>query len=419
MKNFFKIWMAALLLVGAVGCEYDDDELWDKVNDLEEQVQQNKETIATLQALVEALNQGKVIMNVEQTEEGYKLTFSDGSTVVVNHGKDGQDGQDGQNGQDGDSFFQSVVVTGDSVIITLSDGRTIELPLLQRETAIYATGSDGTQGVYWRNGVATVLKSPISETAKWTRGKAITVVDGDVYVAGYETRTVILWINGEPTALTDNTVDVSVHDMAIVGNDIYIVGAYNSDPVYWLNGEMKTLGSMGEIRSVEVDGTDVYMSGSDNGMAVYWKNGERVALSTDPWTYADAYGISVADGNIFAAGYYDSEAATWLNGTMTQLTNDWNYAQCRCCMISGTDYYAAGNDGYNPVYWINGTMTTLETCNSFGTVIGIEQVGDTIYMNGICDNQAVIWVNGEKQVLAEATTGPSAYGLYVVEEIVE
>ena len=88
-------------------------------------------------------------------------------------------------------------------------------------------------------------------------------------------------------------------------------------------------------------------------------------------------------------------------------------------MISGTDYYAAGNDGYNPVYWINGTMTTLETCNSFGTVIGIEQVGDTIYMNGICDNQAVIWVNGEKQVLAEATTGPSAYGLYVVEEIVE
>ena len=416
MKNIFKIWMAALLLVGAVGCEYDDAALWDKVNDLEEQVEQNKETIATLQALVEALNQGKVIMNVEQTEEGYKLVFSDGSAVEVKHGKDGANGE---HGQEGDSFFKSVVITGDSVIITLADGRTIELPLLQRETAIYATGSDGTQGVYWRNGVATVLKSPISETPKWTRGKAITVVDGDVYVAGYETRTAILWINGEPTTLTDNTVDVSVHDMAIVGKDIYIVGAYNANPVYWLNGEMKTLGSTGEIRSVVVDGTDVYMSGSDNGMAAYWKNGERVALSTDPWTYADAYDICIADGNVYAAGYYDSEAATWLNGKMTQLTNDWNYAQCRSCTISGTDYYAAGNDGYNPVYWINGTMTTLETCNSFGTVTCIEKVGDKIYMSGISDKQAVVWVNGEKQVLAEANTGPSAYDLYVIEEIIK
>ena len=145
MKNIFKIWMAALLLVGAVGCEYDDAALWDKVNDLEEQVEQNKETIATLQALVEALNQGKVIMNVEQTEEGYKLVFSDGSTVEV---KNGKDGENGEQGPEGDSFFKSVVITGDSVIITLADGRTIELPLLQRETAIYATGSDGTQGVY-------------------------------------------------------------------------------------------------------------------------------------------------------------------------------------------------------------------------------------------------------------------------------
>lgn len=385
MKNLFKMWMAALLLVGAVGCEYDDGELWDKVNDLEELVNENKETIATLQSLMEALNQGKVIMNVEQTEDGYKLTFSDGSSVEVKNGKDGEngkdgangaDGKDGANGKDGDSFFQSVVITGDSVIITLSDGSTIELPLMQRETAIYATGSDGTQGVYWRNGVPTVLKSPISETAKWTRGKSITVVDGDVYVAGYETRTAIVWKNGEPTALTDNTVDVSVHDMAVVGDDIYVVGAYNYAPTYWLNGEKVELGRSGEIRSIVVDGTDIYMAGNDNGLATYWKNGEAVALTDDPWSAADVSELLLADGSIYAAGYYDSEAAMWKDGQMTLLTNDWNYAQCRCCCMAGGNFYAAGNDGYNPAYW----------------------------------------VNGEPTVLAEATTGPCIYAIYVAGE---
>ena len=40
-------------------------------------------------------------------------------------------------------------------------------------------------------------------------------------------------------------------------------------------------------------------------------------------------------------------------------------------------------------------------------------------MSGISDKQAVIWINGEKQVLAEANTGPSTYDLHVVEEIIK
>lgn len=413
MKNLFKLWVAALLLVGAVGCEYDDGELWNKVNDLEEQINENRDTIETLQELVNALNQGKVILSVEPTENGYKLIFSDGSSVEI---KNGEKGQDGSNG---DAYFKSVEVTEDSVIITLSTGETIELPLVKREIVVYATGADGTQGVYWRNGVATVLKSPISETAKWTRGKSITVVDGDVYVAGYETRTAIVWKNGEPTALTDNTVDLSVNDMAIIGNDIYVVGAYDYEPVYWKNGEMTKLGGQGEIRSICVDGADIYMAGNSDGMAAYWKNGQLVQLSKDPWTVAEVYELFVANGSIYAAGYYDSEAAVWLNGTMTQLTNDWNYAQCRCCYVSGTNYYAAGNDGYNPVLWTNGTMSRLATCSDFGTVMGATMYDDTLYLCGCSDDQAVIWANGVPTVLAEAKTGPSAYALYVTQEVVK
>lgn len=47
--------------------------------------------ITTLQSLVDALNQGKVITNTEQTSDGYTLTFSDGSTVSIKNGKNGTD----------------------------------------------------------------------------------------------------------------------------------------------------------------------------------------------------------------------------------------------------------------------------------------------------------------------------------------
>lgn len=133
MKHLLNVWMAALLLTGVAGCEYDDEALWNKVNELEEQVDQNSQTIATLQQLIDALNQGKVIMSVEQTAEGYTLHFSDGSAVSIHHGKDGADGQDGTNG---DSYFQSVEVTDDSVIITLSDGTVIELPLMKEDIRV-------------------------------------------------------------------------------------------------------------------------------------------------------------------------------------------------------------------------------------------------------------------------------------------
>jgi len=133
MKHLLNVWMAALLLTGVAGCEYDDEALWNKVNELEEQVDQNSQTIATLQQLIDALNQGKVIMSVEQTAEGYTLHFSDGSAVSIHHGKDGADGQDGTNG---DSYFQSVEVTDDSVIITLSDGTVIELPLMKENIRV-------------------------------------------------------------------------------------------------------------------------------------------------------------------------------------------------------------------------------------------------------------------------------------------
>ena len=157
MKKFFIFCVAALAATAFTACEYDDSELWNKVNGLEEQVAGNTADIAALSALVDALNNGKVITNTEQTEDGYTLTFSDGSTVTLRNGDKGDKGDKGDRGDggaSGDSLFESIEETDDAVIITLTDGRIItllkkkeyELRILTFEDEDYL-GSEGSS--YW------------------------------------------------------------------------------------------------------------------------------------------------------------------------------------------------------------------------------------------------------------------------------
>ena len=120
MKKFFQLVAFASLTLIITAC-YNDDELWNKVNDLETKVDANATDIATLSALVDALNNGKIIVGTQQTENGYVLTFNDGSQVSVMNGKDGA------SGENGDSFFISIEETDVLVIITLADGRVIKL----------------------------------------------------------------------------------------------------------------------------------------------------------------------------------------------------------------------------------------------------------------------------------------------------
>ena len=127
MKKFFQMVAFASLTLAMTAC-YNDDDLWNKVDELETKVEANASDIAALSALVDALNNGKIIVGTQQTENGYVLTFNDGSQVSVLNGKDGADGKDGESGANGDSFFTSIEETDELVIITLSDGRVIKLP---------------------------------------------------------------------------------------------------------------------------------------------------------------------------------------------------------------------------------------------------------------------------------------------------
>lgn len=127
MKRFFTFLAVALISVTLTGC-YDDSDLWGEIDNLKEQVQANSEDIATLSSLIDALNKGKVITGTEQTENGYKLMFSDGSSLEI---------KNGANGADGDSFFVSIEETDTTVIITLADGRVITIPKVEIRTLTF------------------------------------------------------------------------------------------------------------------------------------------------------------------------------------------------------------------------------------------------------------------------------------------
>lgn len=128
MKRFFIFAALCVSAMTLASCEFDDSDLWQKVDEMQQQIDNNAEDIATLTALVDALNKGKVITNVEQTEEGYRLVFNDGSSIEITNGKNGT------NGNDGDSFFENVEVVDGLVVITMADGSVIEIPTTDYKT---------------------------------------------------------------------------------------------------------------------------------------------------------------------------------------------------------------------------------------------------------------------------------------------
>lgn len=102
------IWGVTLLAcAGLTGC-YDDDDLWESVDRLDERVTNIENKIAGINAditslrdLVSGVSSGAVITSCTQTDYGYLLVLSDGRSVQVRNGRDGKDGQNGADGKDG------------------------------------------------------------------------------------------------------------------------------------------------------------------------------------------------------------------------------------------------------------------------------------------------------------------------------
>lgn len=85
-------------MVAAVACKYDDGELWDKVNSLDDrltsietQLSKMNSDINSISTIVNALQNKVYVTSVDEVENGYQITFTDGKTVTITNGKDGAD----------------------------------------------------------------------------------------------------------------------------------------------------------------------------------------------------------------------------------------------------------------------------------------------------------------------------------------
>ena len=90
-KCLFSLLTAFVLILSISGCKYNDDELWDEIGGIKDELETIKSQINSLRTLVDAANNGKSITDIKQTEIGYTITFSDGQTIEINHGEDGAD----------------------------------------------------------------------------------------------------------------------------------------------------------------------------------------------------------------------------------------------------------------------------------------------------------------------------------------
>ena len=143
------LFMALLLIVGigAVSCKYDDDELWEQVNSLndrltsvEAQLPTMNSGISSLSTIINQMKKNVSVTKVETTKTGYVIHFSDGKTATISNGKDGLNGKDGQNGKDApivgiglfeDEYYWNQTIDGKTSWLVDKDGN--KLPVTGKD----------------------------------------------------------------------------------------------------------------------------------------------------------------------------------------------------------------------------------------------------------------------------------------------
>lgn len=235
-KILLAIFGAALLMVGCT------KEIQTAVNDLNSRVSALEEQVAANKAAIEKFQGGAVIQNVASTTTGWTITLSDDTVLTLYNGtngadgangKDGADGKDGKDGENGDSFFSSVEVDGDTVIIKLVDGTTFVLPLnVEFELQLL------TEDVVLKAAATTPLLYRIKGETPQTK---IHVVAGGEYTAKVSENSPEILITA-PAVLTPNTIvvmadrgdgKVSVKTINIVGQELEVTTAFARVGYFW------------------------------------------------------------------------------------------------------------------------------------------------------------------------------------------
>lgn len=184
--------LLSLLLLVSCGKEYDDGNLWNEVNSLDERVNDIEATLSklnkdltTIQALATSTSDGLSITNMVKTSNGWEITYNNGRTFTIPDVKDGRTPYIGDNG----NWWIGTTDTG-----------------------VKAKGKDG-DSVYMRNGTWWIGDKDTGVSVLSGNGgelKDVPIIGIELYTDGYYYWTQTL--NGVKTWLKDgrgNMIPVS------------------------------------------------------------------------------------------------------------------------------------------------------------------------------------------------------------------
>ncbi|CVI66104.1 hypothetical protein BN3659_00409 [Alistipes sp. CHKCI003] len=154
MKKLFALCCLAAAASGAWSCsdDYDDTALWQEIEQIKTDIASLNQQVTTLQT---AMQDGALITQVTETTEGYKIDFSNNTSIVVKHGTNGTNGTDGA---------KIGVKEENGVLYWTLDGEFITAP--DSQDKIPVTGAAGATGPAGTDGHSPVLA--IDDEGYWT-----------------------------------------------------------------------------------------------------------------------------------------------------------------------------------------------------------------------------------------------------------
>ncbi len=158
------IWLWVLLLVTAIfGCKYDDADLWNKVNSLddrltniEEQLSQMNTNISSISTIVNAIDGDLLITSVEETTNGYSIHFNNGEVATLTNGKDGAAGKDAPVIGFGDfegKYYWTQTIDGEQSWLTDEAGEKIPVTGADAVTPQLKVNTEGFWVISYDNGL--------------------------------------------------------------------------------------------------------------------------------------------------------------------------------------------------------------------------------------------------------------------------
>jgi hypothetical protein len=288
---------------------------------------------------------------------------------------------------------------------------------------VYVAGqyNDGnSRACYWLNGKRTDLDGGNMNTYV----TAITVADGDVYIAGYYEYSspkyiACYWKNGTRIDL-DSGPDVNAGAQAItvLRGTVFAAGFYtiSSDTYacYWINGTLKALDSGSAPINACANGITVhdgtiyttgqYETGGSMYYACYWRNEIKTNLSFAPSYAYRANAITAVNGNIYIVGQ-EWAACYWKNGGSPIHLQGGSGGITNAITVQGNTIYIAGTVSSVACYWVNETIKTLS--GTAADAIAVKK-GDIYIAGRYASNYACYWVNG-KQMELEIPAGATSH----------